>query len=154
MWSWLGYMNPHRLTWGPGFDFPFVQTAAITTLIGFAYLATKEGRIPSFQWRRETVLLLLLWLIFTITTIFSLQPDYAWPEFWGITKILLMTFMTIVLIDDERKYRILLLVIAVSIGFYGVKGGIYSILSGGHSTVLGPVGRLLKTIQHWELPLT
>ena len=23
LWSWLGYMNPHRLAWGLAYDFPF-----------------------------------------------------------------------------------------------------------------------------------
>lgn len=25
MWSWMGCMNPHRLTWGFAYSFPFAQ---------------------------------------------------------------------------------------------------------------------------------
>src|SRR5690606_8939778 len=33
VWSWLGYMNPHRLTWGFAYSFPFVMISAVATLI-------------------------------------------------------------------------------------------------------------------------
>ena len=57
IWSWLGFMNPHRLTWGWAFNFPFVQVAAIATILG--WLVSKEPkRIPL-----NTAT--LLWLIFS-----------------------------------------------------------------------------------------
>ncbi len=39
MLAWLGYMNPHRLTWGFMFDMPVVSIVAVTTL--GAMLASK-----------------------------------------------------------------------------------------------------------------
>ncbi len=32
-WSWLSYMNPHRLAWGFAYDMPFAQIVAIVLLI-------------------------------------------------------------------------------------------------------------------------
>ncbi|HSD74752.1 MAG TPA: DUF5935 domain-containing protein, partial [Steroidobacteraceae bacterium] len=37
VWSWLGYMNPHRLTWGFAYNFPFVLVAALATLIAMPF---------------------------------------------------------------------------------------------------------------------
>jgi hypothetical protein len=34
IWSWLGYMNPHRLCYGFAYSFPWVMLVAIVTLIG------------------------------------------------------------------------------------------------------------------------
>ena len=71
LWTWLGLMNPHRLTYGFAFSFPFAQITAIVTLISL--FASKEPkRIP---WTRETVLLLMftLWMLFT--TFFAFYPD-------------------------------------------------------------------------------
>ncbi|MCK5481680.1 MAG: putative O-glycosylation ligase, exosortase A system-associated, partial [Gammaproteobacteria bacterium] len=42
LWTWLGLMNPHRLTYGFAFDFPFAQIVAITTLISM--FASKEPK--------------------------------------------------------------------------------------------------------------
>ena len=91
-WSWLGYMNPHKLTWGFSYDFPFAQLIAIATLSGFIVMHLRKGEKYSLPITRETVLLILLWVFFTITTAFSLRPDWAWPELFKISKTLLMTF--------------------------------------------------------------
>jgi probable O-glycosylation ligase (exosortase A-associated) len=143
LWAWLGYMNPHRLTWGSAHDFPFALAVAIATLAGFAFTVVREQRFPKISWERETILLLLLWGMFILTTFFALRPDFAWPALFKISKILLMTFLTILLITDERKLRYLFLIIALSLGFYGLKGGIFSIARGGLSRVYGPEGSFI-----------
>ncbi|HNP52273.1 MAG TPA: DUF5935 domain-containing protein, partial [Nitrosomonas nitrosa] len=33
LWSWIGYMNPHRLGWGFAYHFPFALLIALVTLI-------------------------------------------------------------------------------------------------------------------------
>lgn len=140
VWSWLGYMNPHKLTWGFAYDFPFAQLVAVATLAGFSLLYFKKGSKPKFPWTIQTVALILLWFFFTLSTIFSLRPELAWPAWEQVSKTLLITFLTMLLIDDERKLRYLIIVIALSIGFYGLKGGIFSILTGGQYMVFGPGG--------------
>ena len=130
-WSWVGYMNPHRLTWGAAYDFPFAQLIAIATVIGVILMILREKKLPKIPWERETILLVLLWGMFLITTFFALLPDEAWPEFIEISKILFATFLTLMLIDDEKKMKYLFIVIAFSLGFYGLKAGIFSILTGG-----------------------
>ena len=134
VWSWLGYMNPHRLTWGFTRDWPFAQVVAIVTLGGLLF--TKE-RAPLPR-TRETWLLFLLWAIFLFSSFFAVYPDAAWEQFTKVSKILLMTFVTIILFHDPTKIRVLLYVIALSIGFFGLKGGIWSLLTGGQYMVLGP----------------
>ena len=55
MWEWIGFMNPHRLTWGFTFDFPFAQIVAIATIA--ALLVSKEPK--QFPWSS----LVVVWLI-------------------------------------------------------------------------------------------
>ncbi|SRR6266851_7766642 len=134
MWSWLGYMNPHRLTWGFASELPFAQLVAICTLAGL--LLTKDKKpIP---WVRETYLLVALWIMFTITTFFAFYPDEAWEQFDKVSKVLLFTFVTLKLFQDRTRLRYLFLVIALSIGFYGAKGGVWALLTGGMHRVYGP----------------
>ena len=44
---------------------------------------------------------------------------------------------------DRNKIDSLIWVIAISIGFYGFKGGIFTLTSGGDNHVLGPEGSFI-----------
>ena len=46
MWTWIGIMNPHRLTWGFAYDMPFAFMVAIATLIGFL-VSREPKRFPA-----------------------------------------------------------------------------------------------------------
>lgn len=134
MWSWLGYMNPHRISWGFATEFPFAMIVGLITLV--ALLFSKESkRIP---WTRETILLLLFILWMLVTTLFALHSDLAWIQMEKIAKIQVMIFLTLILINSRERLHALAWVIALSLGFYGVKGGIFTITSGGGYHVMGP----------------
>src|SRR5713101_1326187 len=92
IWSWLGYMNPHRLAYGFAFTFPF---AAITTgVILFGLVVSQERkRIP---WTREFILLLLFIAWFTFTTFMALNPADAWRGWDRSFKVELMIIVTMV----------------------------------------------------------
>jgi len=135
IWTWLGLMNPHRLTWGFAFDFPFAEITALTILT--AMLASKEPK--KIPWTPETVLLLIfiLWMLFT--TFFAIYQDPAWQQWSKVWKIVLMIYVTLMLINSRKKLDWLIWVIVLSLGFYGVKGGIFTIVHGGAYRVQGPL---------------
>lgn len=139
LWSWLAYMNPHRLCWGFAYTFPFALIVAVVTL--FSYAMSKEPkRIP---WTAEIVVLLLfnVWIVFC--NIFAFYPDLAWVAWDKIWKIQLMTLVTVMLITDRQRLEWLVWTIALSLGFYGIKGGIFTILHGGIYQVRGPIGTFI-----------
>lgn len=139
LWSWISYMNPHRLTWGFAYNFPFALLIAAVTLTAFVFSREKKD-IP---WTRETVLLLvfLAWMLFT--TFLALYPDWAWQEWSRVWKIQLFVFLTAILINDRQKLDWLIWVLVLSLGFYGVKGGIFTLASGGSYHVWGPAGSFI-----------
>ena len=134
VWSWIGYMNPHRLTWSFAYSMPFAQLTAIAILAGLPFTRDRKP-LPR---AREVYLLLAFWTLLLITTSHAFHPEAAWSFFIGVSKILLITFVTMLLFQDERKLRALLYVIALSIGFYGIKGGIWALATGSENQVLGP----------------
>ncbi len=134
VFAWLGYMNPHRLTWGFAYHTPFAMIVAIATLVG--YLFTAERR--PFVWSREVVTILALWLWFGVTTLLAVYPEPAREKFFEFSKMMMMVMLAVPLFQDRRKFRLLLVVIAASLGFYGVKGGLFVLQTGGHWMVLGP----------------
>lgn len=140
-WSWIGYMNPHRLTWGFATQMPFALMVGVATLVGMVF--TRDSKpIP---WVRETYLLLGLWIMFTISTFFALYPEAAWPQWEQITKVLLFTFITLKFFQDRDRLRYLFVLIAFSIGFYGVKGFFFALRTGGEHLVYGPEGSFLSS---------
>jgi probable O-glycosylation ligase (exosortase A-associated) len=138
-WSWLGYMNPHRMAWGFSTTMPFAFMVAITTLV--AMLASSEPkRIP---WTRETILLLLMTGWMFLTTCFALVQDPAWEQWNKVWRIMLMTYVTMILITDEYRIKMLMFVIALSLGFYGFKGGLFTATGGSAERVMGPQGSFI-----------
>ena len=137
--AWLGYMNPHRLAWGFMFSMPVVQIVVIVTLIGM--LASKEAK--RMVWSRETVLLVVFILWMGVTTSFAIYPSAAWPQYEKVLKIQILTFVTLLLLTSRERVHLLVWVIVLSLGFYGVKGGIFTILNGGAYRVQGPPGTFI-----------
>jgi putative inorganic carbon (HCO3(-)) transporter len=134
MWSWLGYMNPHRLTWGFAYSFPFAQLVAAVTLLAFLFDKTPK-RLPNtfLTW---IWLALIFW--FNVTTLTAIYPEYAQWEWDRTMKIQLFAVLTVILINTPAKVMTLVWTIVLSLGFFGVKGGIFSLLTGGEYLVFGP----------------
>jgi probable O-glycosylation ligase (exosortase A-associated) len=89
-------------------------------------------------------LLVAFWILCFFSTLFAFFPTDAWDYFIRVSKIFLMTFLTMFLIQDAKRIRALIWVIALSIGFYGVKGGIWGLLTGGATgMVVGPPGSFI-----------
>lgn len=140
LWSWFGYMSPHRLTWGFTYDFPFAQLIAIVTLAG-VFFTRDRSSVPLNQ-------LTIVWILFivwmNITTVFALDYENAVVEWERTMKIQLFSILTIVLINDRMKLKYLVWIIALSIGFFGLKGGLFSIGSGAKFRVWGPPGSFIE----------
>jgi probable O-glycosylation ligase (exosortase A-associated) len=134
VWSWIGYMNPHRLCYGFAYSFPWVQIIAIVTLVSLAF--SKEHK--AIRLSPTVVLLFLFFAWTTVATFFAVQPVSAWQTWDQFGKTLIMVAVTLMLVKDRQRMHWLVWLIAVSIGFYGLKGGLFTILKGGAYHVFGP----------------
>src|SRR6185369_16805029 len=142
MWSWIGYMSPHKLTWGFARTQPFAQMVALVTLASAFLMADKDRRpVPP---TREAYLFWTLWGIYLLSTIFALYPDEAWPHLIKVSKILLFIVISIKFCQTRERVYWLALVVALSLGFYGLKGGIWALRSAGGNQVLGPEGTFIE----------
>lgn len=140
LWSWIGYMNPHRLSWGFAYDFPFAMIIAIVTLSAL-FVSFKK---VTYFWSPVIGWLLFFNFWMFITTCFSLEPDEAWTQWDKVIKIQIMTFVTFLLMGDKKVLNLFIWVIVISIGFFGFKGGFFTITSGGGFHVLGPPGSFIE----------
>ncbi len=133
-WMWLGLMNPQRLTWGFAYTLQFSMIVAVATLIGV--FLTKEPR----QWKGGAAAWVLLafvgWMV--VTTPMALVPERAWPMLERVLKIQFATFLGLLVLHRREHVLAAVWVIAVSIGFYAVKGGVFTLASAGAYRVWGP----------------
>ncbi len=149
VYAWLSFMNPHRLTWGFAYSFPFAQLVAALTL-GAWLLGREPKRVPLTA---TTVLLALFTAWFSLTTLFALVPDAAVEKWDRAIKIVLMTVVTLALINTRERLHQLLWVTALSVGFHGIKGGLFAVLTGGQYRVWGPPGSFMTDNNNLALAL-
>src|SRR5262245_35764593 len=124
VYAWVSYMYPQTLAWSFAQTFPVAKLAAMSAVIG-----TILHRSLDFEplRERENVLMMLLWGMFTISTVFAVYPNAAWSRWQDVTKLIVMSLLTSTLLTEQKKIRYFLLVVGLSIGFYGIKGGIFSL---------------------------
>jgi len=103
-------------------------------------ISREPKKIP---WTRETVVLVIFVLWMVVTTIFSVYPILAWPELNKVVKIQLMVFVTMMVMQSKERLNLLVWVMALSLAFYGIKGGIFTITHGGVYHVRGPDGTFI-----------
>jgi putative inorganic carbon (hco3(-)) transporter len=133
VWSWVSFMSPHRLVWGIGDSLPW---AVIVGSVGIAgWLATERRRIPMDA---TTVLLAVLAMLFTISTYYSLVPDVAWVKWEAILKEFVFFFITAALVTNRVRVHALMWIMVISVSYYGIKGGVFTLLTGGNYRVWGP----------------
>ncbi len=140
VWSWLAFMNPHRLSWGMAYDFPFSAVVAAVLLVSLVLSREPKQMI----WSSVTVVWLIFFLWTALTTVLALFPDDAageWSRWW---KISLVSLLMLLIMGSRERIHLLVWVIVISLGFYGVKGGIFSITTGGQYMVIGPPGSFIN----------
>ena len=127
-------MNPHRMAWGLASEYELAKWTALATLLGFLF--SKDKKTVPFD--LLLALMLLLWAHFTLTSFTAFNPDVSWVGWQKTSKIFLMTFLTIPLFRQKNRLNFLIWVVIISVAFYGVKGGIFTLITGGQYMVWGP----------------
>lgn len=133
MYYWFTWLNPHRLIWG-GFPIDWGKLIAITTII-FLIFSKEKKKLPADP---IVVLIITLFLWTSVTTFFAEFGNAAVTEYIVWTKVVLMVLIATVLINDKHRLHAMVWIVCISIGFFGGKGGIFFVLSGGNYYVFGP----------------
>ena len=140
VWAWLAMMVPHRLAFGFAQTMPFSHMVALATMAGFLFTRDRHP-FPSSS-ITTTYLLFLLWM--TVTSFFAIDSGAAIFDRWVfVVKIHFFIFLTVMLIRGREQIEALLWVITLSIGFYGMKGGLWTVTTGGGGRVWGPGGGVI-----------
>ena len=135
-WAFISYMNPQRLAFGFAADIPYAAIVGGATLIGL-FVSREDTHFPRTP-------LTIVWIVFTawmsFTTLFAIYPDLAFAKWVLVMKIMLMSFVTLLVMAKRERLNQLIWVIVLSLGFYGGKGGVFTLVrdTGGLTLVWGP----------------
>jgi probable O-glycosylation ligase (exosortase A-associated) len=150
VWSWISFMNPHREVFSFAQSVPWAMLSIISTACGC--LVAREPKKPAIN--ALTLLMLLFMVCITVTSITALGPPSAvWAKWEHTTKVFIGLLLTASLLTDRWRVHALVWLIAISMGFYGVKGGIFTVVTGGGFKVLGPDDSMIGDTNHIALAM-
>ena len=136
LWTWVGIMNPHKLAFGYMYNAPI---AMIIGLITLAALFTTRDRVK-LPMAAPLVFMGLFTVWTLLTTFFAYYPSQSIVQLEKVIKIQLMLFVTAAVLYKWEHIRLFLWVNVLSLAFYGIKGGLYTLRTGGGGQVWGPPG--------------
>jgi probable O-glycosylation ligase (exosortase A-associated) len=140
-WYVFSLGNFHTLIWGGPFAYlNYAYVIAILTCLAWLFSRTEPKQLPL----TPLVILTLSFAIWiTFTSFFALAPaDYVWDKWIEVQKMLFMCFVGYALTTTRERLNQLIWVVVLTIGFWGVKGALLSILHGG-GEIHGPDGGML-----------
>jgi probable O-glycosylation ligase (exosortase A-associated) len=145
LWNWIAFMNPHRLAYGLASELPWAVMVLAATLLGC--LMAGELRLP--PWNATTLLFVALMLCFTATSFVALgEPAAVWEKWERSVKILLGLLLTAAMLTTRQRLHALVWVMVISLGYYGVRGGIFALVTGGSYRVWGPPQTMITDNNH------
>ena len=117
---WLAYFRPEAWLWDTAIlqVVPLSLVAGIWTLVATAIYGAK----PRFDVR--AILLIAILAISTLSTFSGQYTTYAFTYWLDFAKIIVMTYILSILVNDEKRARVTFIVIALSLGFEAGKQGL------------------------------
>jgi putative inorganic carbon (hco3(-)) transporter len=146
LWSWISFMNPHRLVYGGlGAELPWAMMTFVATIIG-CVVAREPKRFPV---NALTVLIVLFLVMITFTSMFALAPWYFVEAKWeSVAKVFLFLLVTAGLLTSRERIHALIWVMVISMAYFGIKGGGFTLFGGGANRVYGPEFSMIEDNNH------
>lgn len=157
LWTIVAFLNPQAYIWDTTNSFPWALSVAIPTLAGFFLFS--RGWLSRLQ-SREFYLIVALWTWFTITSLVSTNTAVffhhsadTWYRWAFVSKILLMTVVTMGIVDSFARLRTLVLVIAGCFGVFILKSIPFMLMTGGEYRLYGPPNSMIADNNDFGLAL-
>ena len=139
LWTWVALQSPHQEVWGFSRSLPLNFVIAIVTIC--VWLLSRERKLPPSQFMIWVIVLFLAWI--TFNSFFAFLPDWSW-HYWNLTwKIFALGLLVATLATNRVRITAIIWVVVVSLFYYGVKGGAFTLMTGGIYRVYGPPSSII-----------
>ncbi|HEY3618643.1 MAG TPA: putative O-glycosylation ligase, exosortase A system-associated [Candidatus Sulfotelmatobacter sp.] len=151
VWYVFSLGNFHTLIWGGPFAaLNYAYVIAVLTCLSWLFSRAERKQLPITP---LVVLTLLFSIWITFTSWFALAPgEDVWNKWIMVQKILFMCLVGYALTTTRERLNQLIWAVVLTIGLWGVKGALSSILHGG-SEIHGPDGGMLADNNDFGLGL-
>ena len=148
LWGWFTLATPQQAAY-------FASQLPLNALIAAATLGILlvHGDLT----RRRPSMLFFLMALFAawiaISQGFSLNPAYSAEPADRFIKVLIFGALCVLTVTDRLRFHALLWLLALVMGFYGAKGGLYTLLTLGQGVYYGPKQTILYDNNHMGIAL-
>ena len=134
MWAWISVGSPQEEVWGFSHSIPLNLLVAAATMV--AWFISPEMRLPPQRGLYWALLGFLIWM--TINAFFAAVPDWSWQYWDRFWKTLILGLFVAGMATNRVRIHALIWIIVLSLFYFGVKGGIFTLMTGGQFHVIGP----------------
>jgi putative inorganic carbon (HCO3(-)) transporter len=150
--TWLAYMRAQDLCWGFARTIRFSFFVSLALILGF--LVNERGKALFLKDLRCWIIVALVLLsAASISTSYTGFDPVVTNYFIEYVKVIFIALITTTLLDTREKLRWFCWTIALSLGFYGIKTGIFGVLTGGQARVMQGPGGMLEDNNDFALAL-
>jgi putative inorganic carbon (hco3(-)) transporter len=139
LWVWFTLMVPHEEAFGFSQTLPLNFAIAVVTVLSWLF-SNEPKRFPTHG---VTVLLLIFLAWTTFNSFFAFAPNFSWPYWDRIWRVFALGFMIACLATNRIRIEAILWCAVLSLMYYGVKGGLFTIATGGSYRVFGPPSTII-----------
>ncbi|NKC30555.1 putative O-glycosylation ligase, exosortase A system-associated [Falsiroseomonas selenitidurans] len=145
LWCWIAFLNPHRLVYGFTTAIPWAMVVFAVALAGLVL----SGELRRARFNGVMLMLVVFLACITVTSLTALgDPVAVWAKYSAVSKVLLGLLLTGALLTDRWRIHALIWVMVLSIGYFGVRGGIFAIITGGNYRIWGPQQTMIEDNNH------
>ncbi|MBV1900725.1 MAG: putative O-glycosylation ligase, exosortase A system-associated [Kordiimonadaceae bacterium] len=138
VWNWVSHMSPHSYTYNFASSFPFLVMVAGATVMGMVF-SKEKNKIPSHP---LIFVMLIYWLWIGITTITAFEPAYSQEKLIHMSKVMAFALVSTMVMQSPNRLKGYVWVMIASFSFISVKGGIFTVMTGGAAHVQGAGGMM------------
>lgn len=134
LWAWVTMMNPHQIAggWISGFSL----NTAVVVVLAAGLLLQRERVLPPANGLTITIVVFMIWCM--VTTFQALSPEITAARADLSMKNMLFGLVVAACTRNRLRCQAIVWLFVLSYGYFGVKGGMFTIVTGGEGNVIGP----------------
>ncbi|HXS06877.1 MAG TPA: putative O-glycosylation ligase, exosortase A system-associated [Rhizomicrobium sp.] len=148
-WIWITLLNPQQEVYG--FLSAFQLNLYIAILTAVAWVFSRERKTAPLN--PITLFLVLFGLWASVTTYYALQRDFSYVLWDRTIKTLILALAILAIANNKARIHAIIWMVVLSLGYYGVKGGGFVLVTGGGNHVFGPQSSMIADNNNLGLAL-
>jgi probable O-glycosylation ligase (exosortase A-associated) len=138
VWNWVSHMIPHEYTYNFARTFPFLVLVFGATVVGLVINKDKKGIPP----HPIVFAIIIYWFWALVTSVLAIEPRVAQPVLVHISKVLVFALISMAVMQSPNRLKAFIWVMAASLGYIAIKGGLFTLITGGVARVQGAGGMM------------